>query len=117
MAGRQLHMLEGGPFLWQGFAWPGQWMDWLVEERREGQGDGHGGEEQKPWDTELRLSLPRMGAIHAQLSLRGHDVKLRLQVAEPVTAETLKEALPDLQRGLESSGLRPTSLAVVSELG
>lgn len=117
MAGRQLHMLEGGPFLWQGFAWPGQWMDWLVDERREGQGDGHEGEEPNPWDTELRLTLPRMGTVHAQLSLRDHDVNLRLQVAEPATARTLQEALPDLQRGLESSGLRPVSLTVSEVAG
>ena len=117
MAGRQLHILEGGPFLWQGFAWPGQWMDWLVEERPEGQGDGQGGEEANPWTTELRLTLPRMGSVHAQLSLRGHDVSLRMQVAEPATAQRLTEALPELQRGLESSGLRPVSLAVAGEAG
>lgn len=115
MAGRQLHMLEGGPFLWQGFAWPGQWMDWLVEERHAGEGDGSGGEAQNPWDTELRLTLPHMGSVHAQLSLRSHDVHLRLQVAEPATAKILTDALPELQRGLEASGLRPRSLAVVAE--
>lgn len=115
MAGRQLHMLEGGAFLWQGFAWPGQWMDWLVEERHGGEGDGSGGDAQNPWDTELRLTLPRMGTVHAQLSLRGHDVHLRLQVAEPATARVLTDALPELQRGLEASGLRPRSLAVLTE--
>lgn len=115
LAGRQLHMLEGGPFLWQGFAWPGQWMDWLVEERWEGEGDGHQGEDPHAWDTELRVTLPRMGAVNAQLSLRGHNVSLRLQVAESETARVLTEALPDLRRGLESSGLHPVGLTVAGE--
>ncbi len=117
MAGRQLHMLEGGPFLWQGQAWPGQWMDWLVEERREGEGDGHGGEEPNPWATELRLTLPRMGEVHAQLSLRGQEVSLRLQVAEAAAAQAMTDALPELRRGLETAGLRPVSLAVAGEGG
>lgn len=117
MAGRQLHMLEGGPFLWQGFAWPGQWMDWLVEERKEGQGDGQGGEEPNPWSTELRLTLPRMGAVQAHLSLRGQDVSLRLQAAEAGAAQAMTDALPMLQFGLESAGLRPVNLAVVTEEG
>jgi hypothetical protein len=117
LAGRQLHMLEGGAFLWQGYAWPGQWMDWLVEERHESQGDGHEGEEASPWDTELRLTLPRMGAVNAQLSLRGMDVSLRLQADEADTMRKLGEALPDLQRGLEASGLRPVSLTVTEGAG
>jgi hypothetical protein len=117
LAGRQLHMLEGGPFLWQGYAWPGQWMDWLVEERQEGQGDGQGGEEAPAWATELRLTLPRMGTLHAQLSLRGHDVSLRLQVTEASTAQALNQALPELQRGLEAAGLRPVSLVVAGGAG
>lgn len=117
MAARQLHMLEGGPFLWQGFAWPGQWMDWRVEARREGQAEGHEDGEPSSWDTELRLTLPRMGPVDARLSLRGHDVSLRLRVKAPATARILTDALPVLQRGLESSGLRPVNLAVSGEIG
>jgi len=117
MAGRQLHMLEGGPFLWQGFAWPGQWMDWLVEERQAGRGDGQEGEPGNQWHTELRLTLPRMGTVQAQLSLRGRDINLRLRVSEPATAAALTAALPDLQRGLEASGLRAVGLAVAGEAG
>lgn len=115
LAGRQLQMLEGGPFLWQGFAWPGQWMNWLVEERQSWQEGGGEDEAANPWSTELRLTLPRMGAVQAQLSLRGHDVNLRLQVSEPATAQTFSAALPELQRGLQAAGLSVVSLAVVNE--
>jgi hypothetical protein len=117
MAGRQLQMLEGGPFLWQGFAWPGQWVDWLVEERREGQGGGQEGEDPHAWATELRLTLPSMGTVQARLALRGQDVSLQLQVAEAGAAQAMTEALPLLQRGLEAAGLRPVHLAVVREGG
>lgn len=112
MAGRQLHMLEGGPFLWQGFAWPGQWMAWLVQERQGGEGDGQDGEAANQWSTELSLTLPAMGPVHAQLALRGQEVSLRLQVEQSATAQALREALPRLRQGLETSGLRPVVLAV-----
>ncbi|MEW5769687.1 MAG: flagellar hook-length control protein FliK [Pseudomonadota bacterium] len=112
LAGRQLHMLEGGPFLWQGFAWPGQWMEWLVEERQGWQGQGEEGEAADHWSTELRLTLPRMGTVHAQLSLRGHEVALRLHASEPGTIEILRAALPDLQQGLQGAGLKPAGLLV-----
>lgn len=115
MAGRQLHMLEGGPFLWQGFAWPGQWMEWLVEERQSGQGDGQMGQGGNPWHTELCLTLPRLGAVQARLSLQGRDINLHLLAAEPGTATAMREALPELQRGLDASGLRAVGLAVVGE--
>lgn len=116
LAGRQLQMLEGGPFLWQGFAWPGQWMNWLVEERQSWQEGGGEEEAASPWSTELRLTLPRMGAVQAQLSLRGHDVNLRVQASEAATAQALSAALPELQRGLQASGLNIVSLAVVNEV-
>ena len=112
MAGRQLQMLEGGPFLWQGFAWPGQWMDWLVEERPGGEGDGRPEEQPSAWSTELNLTLPRMGTVNAQLALRGRAVSLNLHVSMAATAEALQNALPELQKGLESAGLEPVQLKV-----
>jgi hypothetical protein len=115
IAGRQLHVLEGGAILWQGFVWPGQWMDWLVEERQGGQEGGQAeGEGASQWSTELRLALPRMGSVHAQLSLRGHDVTLRLHAGATTTAQTLRMALPELQGGLQAAGLQPVNMAVVA---
>ena len=112
MAGRQLAMLEGSPFLWQGFAWPGQWMEWLVKERtaeQETRGEDRPSDE---WHTELRLTLPRMGNVHAQLALRGGAVNLHMTASDGRSVEKLREALPSLQAGLEAAGLQPASLRV-----
>jgi hypothetical protein len=111
LAGRQIHLLEGAPFIWQGFAWPGQWLEWLVEER--GQGEGGEGEEQPAqWVTELNLSLPRMGAIHIHLGLSGERIHLRLRAPEENTREEMRAALPILVKGLEAAGLQPVGLSV-----
>lgn len=112
LAGRQLHMLEGQPLLWQGYAWPGQWMDWLVHERGGGQGGEADAEPATAWTTELRLSLPRLGALNARLDLRARSLDLELWAAEPRVAESLRQALPDLAHSLALAGLEPGRLSV-----
>lgn len=112
IAGRQLHMLEGAPLLWQGYAWPGQWMDWMVRERQDWHEGGHEGEAADQWESELRLILPRMGTVVAQLSLRGQGIRLNLRAADPATAQTLASALPELRQGFEAAGLEILALKV-----
>jgi len=112
LAGRQLQMLEGAPFLWQGLAWPGQTMQWQVREESGGDGGGETGAAPAEWITELNLTLPHMGAVHAQLGLAGERLRLRLLAAEPATRAALNDALPLLAKGFEASGLRPVDLQV-----
>ncbi len=112
IAGRQLQLLEGGPFFWQGFAWPGQWMEWLVEERQQGGGEGERETGADQWRTELRLTLPRLGQVQARLGLAGDRLSINLSGQEPETRKRLNEALPALVQGLEAAGLRPVSLSV-----
>lgn len=109
LAGRQLHMLEGQPFLWQGLAWPGQRMDWLIEERP----GGEGGEEEAPqWQTELRLSLPQLGGVAAEIVLQPRGLKLRLAAENPETEARMREALPELVGRLDAAGVAVLGLMV-----
>lgn len=112
LAGRQLQMLEGAPFLWQGLAWPGQAMEWQVREESGGEGQGEAGEAASEWVTELNLTLPRMGSVHAQLGLTGERLRLRLLAAEPPTRAALAAALPLLAKGFEASGLQVIDMQV-----
>ena len=112
LAGRQLQLLDGAPLVWQGFAWPGQWMQWQVEERYPDGGEGGGEEEGAHWVTELHLHLPRMGSVHAHIGLRGDRLDLRLTAQEPAVREAMQSALPALVNGLEAAGLRPANLTV-----
>lgn len=114
LAGRQLGMLEGMPFQWQGLAWPGQWMEWLVQERPEGEGSGETGEEAGKWVTELSLTMPRMGQVHARLSLSGDRMGIALTAPDAVTRDEMRAALPLLLQGLVTAGLEAASLSVES---
>ena len=114
IAGKQLHLLEGAPFVWQGLAWPGQWMEWLVEERRGGDGEADGEEDADQWRTELRLELPRLGSVHARIGLNGDRLNLSITTPEESVRDEMRRALPQLTKGLEAAGLRPGGMSVES---
>lgn len=112
LAGRQLQMLEGQPFIWQGLAWPGQWLEWQVEERK-GNGSGRGGQEDEaPWRTQLRLHLPRLGGVSAEIDLAPQGLKLRLATDSEATLTELRGALPQLTGRLDAAGLAVLGVAL-----
>lgn len=114
MAGKQLLMLEGAPFLWQGLAWPGQWMEWQVEERPGGEGGNP--EEPNTWATELRMTLPRLGGVTARVSMAGERLTLGLSAADSSTRAAMSAALPELEQALTAAGLKPAGLSVDGDL-
>ncbi len=107
LAGRQLMMLEGGPFVWQGQVWPGQWMQWRIEEHDEGQMDAEAGGR---WRTEIELTLPRLGELNAQLSLSAQGLRLELKTGSEAALAELRGALPELVDRLRAVGLEVQGL-------
>ena len=100
---QQLHTLDARLMVWQGQIWPGQSMDWIVEER-----DGRSGgkdEEAVNWQTRLRLQLPRLGNVSAALAFTPQGLRISLAATETATAETLKAAQGKLQNSLDAAGL------------
>lgn len=108
LASRQLNMLEGNPFIWQGQVWPGQDMEWQVTER-EGGGNPFEAEAQK-WHSKLRLTLPRLGAFAAELDVGALGLRIRLTSQSPEALAEMKAALPDLVQRMQSADLNLTSL-------
>ncbi len=111
LAGRQLQMLEGGPFFWQGLAWPGQTMQWLVREDT-AEGREQTGEKASTWVTELKMTLPELGAVNAQLDLKGDSLRLRLLAESGASREKLSAATPMLIKGLELNGLQVAEILI-----
>ncbi len=108
LASRQLNMLEGGPFFWLGQIWPGQQMEWLVAER-DAQDQRLEAEAQK-WRSQLRLTLPRLGGVAADLDVGALGLRIRLTVQSPETLAKIKEALPELVQRMKQAELNLTSL-------
>ena len=111
MASQQLQLLEGGPFVWQGQAWPGQWMQWQVEEWKGGNRDAES-EAANTWVSEIRVTLPSLGGVDARLALSGQRFSLKLASSEGPALERLRAALPELVQALKDAGLEPGRMTV-----
>ena len=107
---QQLHALDTHQMVWQGQIWPGQTMEWIVEERQ-GRGDGT---EDEPvnWQTKLRLQLPCLGNVSAALAYTAQGLRISLAASDPATTQTLKAAQGKLQSSLDAAGLPLLGLTV-----
>ena len=102
---QQLDALATQNFVWQGQVWPGQQMQWEIEENPERQPGGTDGADQ--WRTRLRLTLPNLGTIDASLRLRGgKDLELVLAADNEAARQDLAAGSEALGKRLEDSGLR-----------
>lgn len=108
---QQLDALATQVFSWQGQVWPGQTMDWTIEDSPGSRTSPNEGEA-AAWTTRLRLKLPHLGLVDATLHLaEGNEVSLALAVSDPASRSILAgEGEVLIQRfadaGLRISGLR-----------
>jgi hypothetical protein len=111
----QLQTLENGQLLWTGQAWPGQALEWRLHPL-----DDEGTratEEPVPWATRLRLTLPRLGAITADLQLSGSSLRLDLGAVDPKAEAELEAARTALARALSDAGITLVRFATTVQEG
>ncbi|MDX9838540.1 MAG: flagellar hook-length control protein FliK [Azoarcus sp.] len=108
---QQLDALATNQYAWHGFAWPGQKIEWIIEDPR---GEREGGENDTPaeWNTTLRLTLPRLGGMEAQLHLTPAGVALRLRADDPDTIAALEAGQHELAESLEAVAVPLTGMVV-----
>ncbi|HQZ02156.1 MAG TPA: flagellar hook-length control protein FliK [Thauera sp.] len=111
---QQLEALATHQYVWHGQAWPGQALEWIIEdpEDYEGDGQGDGDPTEKNWNTTLRLTLPRLGNVEAQLHLTPAGVALRLRTDDTATMNVLDARAAELASALEAANLKLTGLVV-----
>lgn len=103
----QLSVLTTGVFSWLGQVWPGQDMEWTVQER-----EAEGGKGGRSWQTEVRIAFPRLGEVRAVLNLAGEGVAVSLVAAEERTTALLSEGAERLQENMEGAGITLSGLTV-----
>lgn len=108
---QQLDALATNQYIWHGMAWPGQKIDWIIEDPRGGR-EGDDGDTADDWNSTLRLSLPRLGGMEAQLHLTPAGVALRLRADEPATIAALEAGRADLEGALSAANVPLTGLVV-----
>jgi flagellar hook-length control protein FliK len=108
---QQLEALATQNFSWQGQIWPGQEMRWEIEEdasHRRQDGD----ETAENWSTRLRLILPKLGEIDAQIRLQGNQISLAMHADNADTRALLRTASAALRGQLDDAGLTLAAIGV-----
>jgi hypothetical protein len=108
---QQLETLAGQQYVWHGMAWPGQAFEWLIEDPR-GEGGAGGEENHREWNTTLRLTLPRLGGIQANVRLTTGGVVLRFDVDDETAARALETRRDELAEALAAAGVPLTGMVV-----
>ena len=109
---QQLEALATQQYVWHGQAWPGQAIEWVIEDPQDPDAQGDGEQTEKNWNTTLRLTLPRLGSVEAQLHLTPAGVALRLRTDDTATMSALDARASELASALEAANLKLTGLVV-----
>ncbi len=100
---QQMSTLENHQVLWQGQVWQGQEMRWEVSE--ESPHRNAQGVEEGQWVTQIKLDLPNLGGVSAQLSFNGNALNLSLDVSDAQTREKLGNASSQLMAAMAERGI------------
>lgn len=110
----QLQALETQQLVWQGQLWPGQEMEWTI--RDPGEQGGEAGEVQ-PWFTQLRLRLPRLGTLTADLALVDQALRVRLSTSSQNSRDQMNDGHNALASALSAAGIDLISFKVAGDGG
>jgi len=107
---QQLDTAATQQIVWRGELWPGQSLHWEIAEETP-HGAPAEADAPAPWKTTLRLVLPRLGDIAAELRLTPAGVGIALAAA-PANADRLRAGQAQLADALAAAGVPLLALAV-----
>ncbi len=113
---QQLDALATHTYVWQGQVWPGQNVEWEIEDPDDDESGG-GDEAARDWNTTLRLTLPRLGGLEARLTLTPAGVALRLLADAPETVAALDAARSRLDEALAAAAVPLTGFVAEQRHG
>ncbi len=108
---QQLTALETGHLTWRGEVWHEQPMEWdILEHKSDEKSDT---DKFIPWQTQLRLTLPRLGDIIATIAFNAQrEVHIKLDTTITETACLLKKNQSPLTAAMTSAGLKIQTVEV-----
>jgi hypothetical protein len=121
---QQLAMLDDRKFLWVGQVWPGQNMEWMVNfappaaPRPDMRVNEEAAQKQPNAAflahvvSELKLTLPKLGKLVAQVSVHQGAVGIRIHAEAPETLELLDQSKQRLSDAMFANGQHLSQLEV-----
>ena len=110
---QQLEALASQTFSWMGQVWPGQEMRWEIEEDAPRQSPSDE-DSAANWRTSLRLTLPRLGGIDAQIRLQGEQLIVSIATDSSETGTLMRSESEALRSQLTEAGLALASFGVTA---
>lgn len=110
MVQQQLDTLESRQIVWQGPVWPGQQMDWEIDE--DGSHTAQYEQEAPRWRTRLHLEMPSLGGVTAKLMMDGNGVRVDFFADTDKTAALMRGDIASLAQSMEATGLKVAGLMV-----
>ena len=111
---QQLNLLETGQLSWRGEIWPGQSMDWEITDHPS---TGDEPDETPRWQTRLRISLPKLGDIVANIGLDTGGVKVSISATDDKALSRMQSQRLPLAESLSAAGLTVLGVEVQRERG
>jgi hypothetical protein len=111
----QLNAQENRQFLWRGELMPGQAFEWQVKEDQSKKPSPTTSPEEKTWLTSVKFDLPKLGQVHAMISLTGSSASFRISAKNTESASILSSAQPLLTNSLEASGNKLSQFLVEND--
>jgi hypothetical protein len=111
---RQLDAVGTRQIAWSGPLWPGQTLDWRIEERVDADAHAEGGVAgtgTAVWSSRLRLNLPHLGEVDARIDLSGGAVRLAID-ADAFGAGAMRSGQAALRDALQARGLPVVDLRI-----
>ena len=106
---QQLEILDSQQVTWQGMIWPKQVLDWVVTDHSTG-----APAPELQWSTRLRLTLPRLGAIDANIHITAQGIDIALLTTNTDAAKKLANHRANLRLSLRDAGIMTTGITVHS---
>jgi hypothetical protein len=107
----QLQTLENGQILWQGQVWPGQTMQWQIE-NDQSPSPQSSAQESAGWKSQMLLDMPALGQMNIQIGIVGKQVRIAIHTDSSQTCATLSSQQTTLLTQLTTVGLKLDHLQI-----
>lgn len=115
LVNQQLDTLEHQRVLWRGEIWPGQPIEWKVQEHP-GQ-DAQDNTEAVPtvWQSTVRFDMPTLGKVAATVYLQANQLRVHVSAASENTRSELQAQRQKLSASLDAAGSPISSFLVMQD--